>query len=139
MLKNRAFLPRFWFFGLFFAQFLVILYRMALRRIMLFNTFTVSIALAILRAVPPSAIGGASFVSSFSNDALRTSAHPMRILSCYLKLECGNETFSRVSDGFRYRSTHPTDSFFLHGLLRFATNYFFNQKFCQNMRCLFKR
>lgn len=42
MLKNRAFLPRFWFFGLFFAQFLVILYRMALRRIMLFNTFTVS-------------------------------------------------------------------------------------------------
>jgi hypothetical protein len=42
MLKNRAFFTLFLGVRDFFAQFLVILYRMALRRIMLFNTFTVS-------------------------------------------------------------------------------------------------
>ncbi len=38
-----------------------------------------------------------------------------------------------------YLSTSYAHLIVLHGLLRFATNYFFNQKFCQNMRCLFKR
>jgi hypothetical protein len=50
MLKNRAFFTLFLGVRDFFAQFLVILYRMALRRIMLFNTFTVSPALDTARA-----------------------------------------------------------------------------------------